>query len=373
MESQFLSNIPVSRTFLPDMEELQFYIAKIYVQNQTTNNGPLVREFEEKLKTYLGVKHLFLAGNATIGLQIAMNALNVAGKEVLTSAFSYVAAPSSIIAANARPKFVDIAADNFCIHPDLLEESISDYTGAILPTHVFNAVCDVERITSIAEKFGLPTVYDAAHSFGIKIGAESVFNFGDISVCSLHALKVFNAVEGGFITTSRDDLAEKIYETRYFGANRSNTGFNRLGFNGKNSEVHAAFGLANMSKLPDVFKEREDSYNLYRKLLSDLPIQWQVIRKDIVTNHSYLPLIFDSAITRIMVETALTSENISFRRYFQPALNRLPFFNDETQMPIAESVSERILCLPLFYGISRSQIERVCDAVCKVFYIIERD
>lgn len=366
MESQSTSIIPVSKTLLPDMDELQYYLERIYDQQQTTNNGPLVREFESKLKDYLGVKHLFLTGNATIGLQMAMHILDVKNKEVLTSAFSYVAAPSSILTANAKPRFVDINPGDLCIDAALLEKSINVHTGAIFPTHVFNTTCDVEQISSIASKYGLPIVYDAAHSFGVKLGGESIFNHGDISVCSLHALKVFNSVEGGFLVTSRDDLAEKIYETRYFGANRYNTGFNRVGFNGKNSEVHAAFGLANMAKLPAIFLERAESYNLYRKLLSGLPIQWQIIRSDIHTNHSYLPLLFDSAFTRIKVESALHSENISFRRYFQPALNLLPFFEDNTPMPVSEDVAERILCLPLYYGLSSSQINRVCDVVRKV-------
>lgn len=360
-----MSNIPLSRTVLPDMEELQFYLNRIYASNQSTNNGPLVREFEGRLKDFLGVNHLFLTGNATIGLQIAMSVLDIPGKEVLNSAFSYVAAPNAIISANAKPVFVDINPQTFCIQPTLLEQSINERTGAILPTHVFNTVCDVEQIDLIAKKYNIPVVYDAAHSFGIQIGAESIFNFGDISVCSLHALKIFNSVEGGFIVTKDDGIAERIYEARYFGANRLNTGFNRLGFNGKNSEVHAAFGLANMKLIPELFQGRSASFHLYKKLLEGFPLQWQQIRDDISSNYSYLPVAFDSADTRCKVESALSSENISFRRYFQPSLNKLSFFYDSHSMPNAESLAERILCLPLFFGIDDEQIHKVCQVLSK--------
>lgn len=355
--------IPMYKPFLPPQNEINKFIRKIYINKVVTNNGPLIKELEVKLKEIIDVKHLWITGNATIGLQMAIRSLDIKKSDIINSAFSYVAAPSAIISNNCKNVFVDINPDTYCINPDEIEKRITSNTKAILPTHVFNTSCDVEKIEKIAKKHQLKVIYDAAHSFGIKYKNKSIFNYGDISVCSLHTFKYLSMIEGGFVATNDNDISESLYETRYFGVKRNNLEFVRVGFNGKNSEFHAAVGLASL-KYIELFKQRRiEMYELYSDLLKGFPIKWQKINPDIETNHAYLPLVFKSKEVLSQIQKALAEKDIACRRYFNPSLNNLVFFEDTTPMYQAENLSDCILCIPFYYGLKNSEIIQVCNGI----------
>ena len=233
--------IPVTKSFLPPIEDYIEYLKQIWDSNQLTNNGPLVKELEQKLKEYFDVKHLFFVSNGTIAEQIAIKAADLKG-DIITTPFSYVATTSSIVWEGCQPVFVDIDPQTLCMNPDLIEDAITEKTTGIIPTHVYGIPCDVEKIQEIAEKHSLKVIYDAAHTFGGKYKGKSIASYGDISFLSFHATKVFHTVEGGAIITNDDELAHKISYMRNFGHNGPED-FWGVGINGNNSEFHAAMGL----------------------------------------------------------------------------------------------------------------------------------
>ncbi|HWW39190.1 DegT/DnrJ/EryC1/StrS family aminotransferase, partial [Pedobacter sp.] len=201
--------IPVTKPFLPKIQEFEEYISSIWERQWLTNNGPLVNELELKLKTYLNVKHLLYVANGTMALQLAINALELSG-EIITTPFSFVATTNSILWEGCTPVFADIDAETFNIDPAKIELAITPKTSAILATHVYGNPCDIEAIQAIANKYGLKVIYDAAHCFGTKYKNKSVFEYGDISTTSFHATKLFHTIEGGAVFTQCPDLLRKM-------------------------------------------------------------------------------------------------------------------------------------------------------------------
>ncbi len=236
--------IPITKPFLPPQEEYQKVIDGIWQRQWLTNMGPLASELEMKLKEYLDVNHLLYVTNGTIALQMAIKALEISG-EIITTPFSFVATTSSIVWEGCTPVFVDIDPLSLNIDPTKIESVITPKTQAILATHVYGNPCDVEAIDKIAKKYNLKVIYDGAHAFGVKIKGRSIFEFGDISSCSLHATKLYHSIEGGLIISKCPDLLKKLASIRNFGI-ASFDSFDELGINGKNSEFHAAMGLVNL-------------------------------------------------------------------------------------------------------------------------------
>ena len=268
----------VTKPFLPPLEEYIGYLNQIWKNEWVTNNGPLVRELEGKLKEYLGVKHLFFLSNGTIGLQIAIKVLELTG-EIITTPFSYVATVNSILWENCKPVFVDIDSRNFCLDANKVERAVTEETQAILPTHVYGIPCDVEKINAIAGKHNLKVIYDAAHTFGTIFKNKHLSVFGDISILSFHATKLFHTIEGGAIITNDDDLAEKIRLSRSFGHDRAE--YFHIGINGKNSEFHAAVGLCLLPRVEDFIKKRKELSHRYQEHFSGLNIQTPRIPENI--------------------------------------------------------------------------------------------
>src|SRR4051812_13653924 len=208
--------INVTKTFLPPFEEYCAVLKRAWDKGWITNNGELVRELEEKLKQYLGVKNLLLCNNGTVALQIALKALNVKG-EVITTPFSYVATTGVILWENCTPVFVDIDENNFCIDAFKIEDAITDKTSAIFATHVYGHPCDIDAIQKIADKYNLKVIYDGAHAFGTQYKGKSIFNYGDAATCSFHATKLFHTAEGGCIITNDEALAQQVKLHHQFG------------------------------------------------------------------------------------------------------------------------------------------------------------
>ena len=236
--------IPVTKPFLPPKEEYLKYIDGIWNRQWLTNMGPLASQLEMELKEFLDVQHLLFVTNGTVAIQMAIKALDITG-EIITTPFSFVATTSSIVWEGCTPVFVDICPDSLCIDADKIEDAITEKTQAILATHVYGNPCDVIKIEQIAKKHNLKVIYDAAHAFGVKVNGKSVFEYGDISTCSLHSTKLYHSVEGGLIITQNPDLLKKLASIRNFGISGFDS-FSELGINGKNSEFHAAMGLANL-------------------------------------------------------------------------------------------------------------------------------
>lgn len=351
--------IHVTKTFLPPIAEYMYYLQRAWDKGWITNNGELLQELEAKLKTYLGVKHLFFCSNGTIVLQMALKSLNIK-KEVITTPFSYVATTNAILWENATPIFVDINPQDFNINVYKIEAAITENTEAILATHVYGNPCNVLKIKKIAEKYKLKVIYDAAHAFGVNYEGKSLLSYGDIATCSFHATKVFHSVEGGCIIVNDEDLAKKMYLYRQFG--HIGDDYFSVGINAKNSEFHAAMGLAVLPHLPHIIAQRKIKTELYHKLLADLPLQFPQNLPETDYNYSYFPVVFPSEKQMLAVREALEKEEIYTRRYFFPSLNTLAHLGEnKISCPISEDVSSRVLCLPLYESLLEIDIQTICE------------
>jgi dTDP-4-amino-4,6-dideoxygalactose transaminase len=352
--------IKVTQTYLPTLEEYTRYLSKIWETNQVTNHGPLVKELELKLKEYLGVKHLFFVANGTIALQIAIKALDLAG-DILTTPFSYVATSSSIVWEGCRPVFVDIHPETLNLDPELIEAAITPETTAILATHVYGYPCAVDRIGEIADKHHIKVIYDAAHAFGVCYKDTSLMNRGDVSTLSFHATKLFHTGEGGALITNDDELAHRIRYMLNFGHNGPEN-FWGLGINGKNSELHAAMGLCILPRVTELIARRQAISELYDDLFKSSQLTRPCYLADTLYNYAYYPVIFPSSQSLLNTIKALNEKEIFPRRYFYPALNTLPYL-PYYNMPIAENIAERILCLPLSHALSFDEVHLISSII----------
>lgn len=352
--------INVTKTFLPEFTEYTTILKQVWERGWITNNGQLVQELESQLKEALGVKHLFIVSNGTSGLEIAIRALQLKGK-VITTPFSYVATSSSLKWLGCQPLFADIDENTFCIDPESILQKAEPQLHALVATHVFGNPCDVEKIEKIAKERKIKVIYDAAHAFNVRYRDRSLLCYGDISVISFHATKIFHTVEGGAIITSDDEIAHKISCMRNFG-HKGEEDFWGCGINAKNSEFHAAMGICVLPKVAHIIAEYELKYRLYQRLLTEAPLQWQRIREHTRYNYSYCPVVFRTEEELLQVKTRLNQEDIFPRRYFYPSLNKLKYLKPQ-KAKIAESLSRRILCMPLFSGLLEDEIARICAII----------
>ncbi|MBU3978164.1 DegT/DnrJ/EryC1/StrS family aminotransferase [Patescibacteria group bacterium] len=316
------NKIFVSKPFLPPIEKYIHYVQQVWDNCYLTNNGPLVRELEKKLKAYLGVKHIFFVSNGTIALQLAIKALNLK-KTIITTPFSFAATTNAIIWEKCTPVFADIDPSTLCIDPDKIEKLITKETEAILAVHIYGIPCNIKKINILAKKYNLKVIYDAAHAFGTKIGNDSICIFGDISTISFHAVKLFHTGEGGAIITNDDILAKKIALYRNFGLEGDNITY--PGINAKNSELHAALGLANFPYIQKLIDKRKLLIQTYDNILKNSTIFRPIIPDNISYNYSYYPIIFNTEKETLHIYKLLQKKNIYAKRYFYPSLNTLSF------------------------------------------------
>lgn len=356
--------IYVTKTYLPTLSEYVKYLKRIWKSGWITNHGPLVNLLEKKLKKYLSVKNLFIVSNGTIGLQISIKALDIKG-EIITTPFTYIATTSSIIWENCKPVFVDIDPETFCLDANKIESAITKNTKAIVAVHVFGVPCDVEKIEKISKRFHLKVIYDAAHAFGVTYKGKSLLSFGDISILSFHAAKIFHSAEGGAIICKKN-IAKRIAFMRNFGHKGYDKDFHGLGINGKNSELHAAMGLSVLPKINTIIKKRKNISQTYDAYFKKTTLRKTKISSKIKYNYGYYPIVFKSETELLRVKNALNKNHIYPRRYFYPSLNTIDYvkkFHKEYSCPISESISKRILCLPLFYDLNKSDIKRISKIV----------
>lgn len=356
--------IPVTKPFLPPQSIYEHYLAGIWKREWLTNMGPLASELEMKLKEHLGLKHLLFVTNGTVALQMAIKALDLKG-EIITTPFSFVATTSSIVWEGCAPVFVDIDEDSLNINADLIEAAITDQTSAILATHVYGNPCDVEKIEEIAKKHHLKVIYDAAHAFGVEVNGKSIFEFGDISTCSMHATKLYHSIEGGLIVTKDAKILKKLASIRNFGI-AGPEGFDELGLNGKNSEFHAAMGLANLRYIEDIAKKRKELTARYDERLGNLKARRPIWHHASENNGAYYPVIFDSEELMLRCKEHLQSHEIGTRRYFYPSLaSALPYLTFE-YFTVTEDIASRVLCLPLFYDLTTVEVDLICRLLLRI-------
>ncbi|ASW75052.1 aminotransferase DegT [Chryseobacterium piperi] len=356
--------IPITQPFLPPKEEYNQYLEGIWKRNWLTNMGPLASQLEMELKDHLKLNHLLFVTNGTVAIQMAIKALEITG-EVITTPFSFIATTSSIVWEGCTPVFVDIDPKSLCIDPLKIEAAITEKTTAILATHVYGNPCDVEAIDIIARKHNLKVIYDAAHAFGIEINGKSIFEYGDISTCSLHATKLYHSIEGGLIVTKNPKLLKKLAHIRNFGISGFDS-FSELGLNGKNSEFHAAMGLANLKYISQIHKKRKALTALYDEKLKTLKAVKPLWHSKATENYSYYPIVLESEELLLKLKKEMDSQEIFTRRYFYPSLaSALPYL-PKLELPITEDIAKRALCLPLYYDMTFEEVELIARLLLRI-------
>ncbi|MDR1276787.1 MAG: DegT/DnrJ/EryC1/StrS family aminotransferase [Candidatus Accumulibacter sp.] len=356
-----IAPIQVTRSAVPDASEYAAYLAQIFSSGHLTNHGPFVDRLETALKTRLSVPHLALCANGTLALQIALRASGLTGKKVITTPFSYVATVSALLWEGCTPVFADIDEETLCLYPHAVSEKITPDVAGVLPVHIYGNACDVDAFGTMAKDAHLTLIYDGAQCFGSAYKGQSVLNYGDYATCSFHATKIFHTVEGGGVVAHSPEAMEALTLLRAFG-HHGDVHY-RLGINAKLSELHAAMGLALLDGVESRIAARAKVRDAYDAYLPPLGLRRPALRNDLKYNHAYYPVIFDDEKTLLCVVERLNAKNIFSRRYFYPALNTLPYLKETQPCPVAESVSRRVLCLPLYPGLEDANIERIADIV----------
>jgi Predicted pyridoxal phosphate-dependent enzyme apparently involved in regulation of cell wall biogenesis len=350
--------IPVTKPFLPPIDEYQHLLQGIWQRNWLTNNGPLVNELELQLKNKLDVQHLLFVTNGTIALQIAIKALDLKG-EIITTPFSYVATTSSIVWEGCKPVFADIDPNSLNIDPHQIEPLITDKTSAILATHVYGNPCDIEAIEGIARRYNLKVIYDGAHGFGTRYKGKSLFEFGDVVTTSFHSTKLFHTIEGGAVFTKEAAVLRRMALMRNFGHDGPEK-FSDIGINGKNSEFHAAMGIVNLKYIDAIIARRREICHRYDEKLRNFRAGRVSIGAEVDYNFAYYPLIVEDVQLMTRVLEQLNRAEIFPRRYFYPCLSELPYVEGQEKLPVSKDISERILCLPLYHELSFEEVDMIC-------------
>lgn len=355
------SEIYVTKAFLPPRSEFDRYIDGIWKTNQLTNNGTLLQQLEANLRVHLGLRNLYMVTNGTLALQIAIRALDLTG-EVITTPFSYVATTSALVWERCRPIMVDIDPATLTINPKAIRAAITPRTTAILATHVFGNPCEIDEIHSIGSQFNLKILYDAAHAFGVRVGNKSIFSWGDVSVASFHATKLFHTIEGGAIVAEDELIADRIYRMRNFG-HVSAECFDGIGINGKASEFQAAMGLSVLPYVDEIISKRKCITSRYKRNLEGLPLKFQLVKPSVVYNYSYMPVVFETEDILKNVMSALSRKSIFPRRYFYPSLSALDYVEARHSTPISEIIAKTIICLPLYHDLCDEDVDRICEVI----------
>lgn len=359
----------VTQPYLPPLEEFVPYLEKIWDNKILTNCGPFHHQLESELCDYLGVEHLALFSNGTLALVTALQALRITG-EVITTPYSFVATAHSLLWNGIKPVFVDIDPRTLNLDPAKIEAAITPQTTAIMPVHVYGHPCDVEAIQSIADRYNLKVIYDAAHAFGVRKQGRSVLTNGDLSVLSFHATKVFNTFEGGAIVCPDAKTKQHIDHLKNFGFEDEVT-VTAPGINGKMSEVNAAFGLLQLKHIDEALARRKEVDASYRELLKDVKgIRCLQGSDETYANYSYFPILVDAnfPLSRDALFEKLRENHIFARRYFFPLISDFPMYQGlpsahRGNLPVATIAAQQVLCLPIYPGLERAQIERITELI----------
>jgi len=361
--------IPINRPFLPPKLEYAKYLDKIWDSCWLTNNGNLLRTLETKISERIENKNLLYVANGTLALQLAIAELDREDdrSEIITTPFSFIATTSAIVWQHFTPVYCDINESTLNIDVDKIERLITKNTKAILATHVYGNPCDIRTIEKIAKKHNLKVIYDGAHAFDVNFEGRSIFNYGDVSVCSLHATKYYHSTEGGLIVCNTEGLYDRFNHMRNFGFD-NHYKFADVGINAKNSEFHAAMGLTNLKYLDQIKEKRCQISERYDALLRDIPIRKPEWNSSATKNYGYYPIIFESENDLLNAIDTLEKNKIFPRRYFYPALNEgVPYVHCKQPTPVCKDLSKKVLCLPLYFDLSFEEVDMVCEHLVSIF------
>ena len=366
-----MEKILVTRSSMPPMEEYIDEIKELWDSHWLTNMGAKHRQLETELKEYLGVEGVSLFTNGHMALELAIQAMNLSG-EVITTPFTFASTTHAIVRNGLTPVFCDVDPEDFTIDVNQLESLITDRTSAIIPVHVYGSICNVEEIERIAKKYGLKVIYDAAHTFGVKYKGKGIGAYGDASMFSFHATKVYNSIEGGAITFHNEEFGEQLQRLKNFGI-RSEEVIDSIGANAKMNEFQAAMGLCNLRHVEEEIEKRRKVYEKYVELLSNVEgIQLLKQQEDVQPNYAYFPVVFhekEFGASRNEVCEALKQEEIYARKYFYPLTNEFDCFHgkyDVNDTPVALHISKRVLTLPMYADLSIEDVERICNVILKL-------
>jgi dTDP-4-amino-4,6-dideoxygalactose transaminase len=357
--------IYVTRPDLPSLQEFIPYLQEIWDSGILTNGGPFHQAFEQQLGEYLGVKHLAMFANCTIGLVTALQALRITG-EVITTPYSFVATAHSLLWNGIKPVFADIDPATLNLDPDKIEACITPQTTAIMPVHCYGRPCDVRRIQAIADTYGLKVIYDAAHAFGVQCHGGSVLAHGDMSVLSFHATKVFTTFEGGAIVCPDEKTRQRVNYLKNFGFADEVTVV-APGINGKMSEFNAALGLLQLQRIDQALAKRKSIDQRYRDGLRNVGgIRCLPPSEEFVSNYAYFPILVqpDHPLSRDALYRKLQAKKIYVRRYFYPLISDFPMYRGLTSaahanLPVAREIAGQVLCLPIYPGLTSEQVDRI--------------
>lgn len=380
--------ITVTSPLLPDLEELKGMMQDIWDRKWITNMGEYHQRLEQALAEYLSVEYISVFTNGTLPLITALQALGLRKGEVITTPYSFVATSHSIWWNGLKPVFVDVEPTTGNIDVSQIEAAITENTVAIMPVHVYGQPCDVEGLDSIAKKYNLKVIYDAAHAFGVKVKAptnsplgeeqkgamawKSILDFGDISTLSFHATKVFNTIEGGALVCHTKEMKEKIDHLKNFGFEDEVTVV-APGINSKMDEVRSAYGLLNLKQVDQAIANRQKVANAYREALRNVKgIRFFDDRQGVKHNYSYFPIFVDGGqygMSRDALYEKMKSENIFSRRYFYPLITAFEPYRDypsaaPKNLPVATKMADEVICLPMHHALGDDDVHRVINAIC---------
>lgn len=366
-------SIYVTRSSMPPLDEFVEEIKPIWENHYLTNMGPIYKKFQHQLMDYLQVPELSLFVNGHMALEMAIQALGlqVPDGEVITTPFTFVSTTHAITRNNLNPVFCDIKPDDYTLDPDKIEALITDKTVAIIPVHVYGNLCDVEKIDAIAKKYNLKVIYDAAHAFGVTYKGKGIGNFGDASMFSFHATKVFNSIEGGAVAFHDKKYQTLLHELKNFGIHGAEDVM-AIGGNAKLDEFRAAMGICNLRRIEECINARKFVYDRYIERLSDISgIHICKSQEDVSPNYAYFPVCFyenEFGKSRDIVCSELKEKEIYPRKYFFPIVNEMHCYENSFSVqktPIAHDISTHILTLPIYEGLDLKDVDRICDIILR--------
>lgn len=359
--------INVTRSSMPEFEEYCEEIRGLWDSRWLTNMGVKHKQFQANLIDYLGVSHIDLFSNGHMALEMAIQAMNLTG-EVITSPFTFASTTHAIVRNGLTPVFCDIDANTYTIDVNKIEALITDKTCAIIPVHVYGNICDVEAIDRIAKKHNLKVIYDAAHAFAVKYNGVGVGNFGDASMFSFHATKVFHSIEGGAVCFHNDDYGLDLYRLKNFGIRGPET-VDAVGANAKMNEFSASMGICNLRHLDAEIAKRKAVVERYRERLSGIDgIKLNAVQENVQSNYAYFPVVFDGyKYTRDEICEKLKEHDIIARKYFYPITNAFDCYKDQhdakAETPVAYDISFKVVTLPLYADLSLDDVDKICDII----------
>ena len=359
------NKVYVTKSRLPDKEYFFRQMEDIFQTAWITNNGCHVKNLETSLRDYLGVDELLLCNNGTTALMLALQCAGLAGKKIALTPYTYVATLSAMLWMGCTPVFVDVDPDTMCLSPELLRKCIqnSPDIAGVIPVHVYGLACNVEALGDICRENGLTLIYDAAQAFGSRYGGKSLLDFGDYSICSFHATKLFHTAEGGCVVSHTSSAHQALSRARAFG-HEGDTHY-CLGINAKMSELHAIMGLSLLPGTNNEIAQRKQVHAIYDDLLTGASIAFPSWDSKLEWNYAYYPVLLPDENTLLRVQDELAKQEIYTRRYFYPALNSLPYLKAQWQSPcpVAEKLASCALCLPLYGDLDENHVVRIATSL----------